>query len=74
MFVTRISQYSGIEHTLDLDITQEQLDKFNNGLLVQKAFPQLDADEREFILTGITCEEWEIISGTMESEESNFDN
>ena len=29
------------------------------GALVQEAFPNLSAAEREFILTGITAEEWE---------------
>jgi hypothetical protein len=29
--------------------------------LIQDAFPTLTADEREFILTGITSEEWDEI-------------
>lgn len=45
---------------MDLDITQEQLDAWNNGTqLIQEAFPHLNADEREFILTGITTPEWD---------------
>lgn len=28
------------------------------GKMVQDAFPQLSADEQEFILTGITAAEW----------------
>ena len=31
--------------------------------LVQNAFPDLSADDREFILTGITPEEWDQIFG-----------
>jgi hypothetical protein len=29
-----------------------------NGVLIQNAFPMLDADKREFLMTGITAEEW----------------
>lgn len=30
----------------------------NEGMLIQHAFPMLDFNEREFIKTGITPEEW----------------
>ena len=32
---------------------------FQRGALVQDAFPHLSPDEREFIITGITKEEWD---------------
>lgn len=50
---------SGITRTLDLPITQDQLDAWQRGTLLQYAFPNLSADEREFIKTGITAEEWD---------------
>lgn len=59
MKVTRTSFISGITRTLDLNITEEEADKFRKGALIQNAFPNLSADEREFILTGITKEEWD---------------
>jgi hypothetical protein len=59
MEITRKSQYSGKTRTLDLPVTQAQLDDFNRGTKVQIAFPELSADQREFILTGITHQEWE---------------
>lgn len=68
MKITRTSQSSGITRTLDLNITQEQLDNFNDGMHVQKAFPHLSADQREFILTGITGEEWNKIFPPEEEE------
>ncbi len=58
MLVTRKSQLSGIEDTHDLPITEEQMHAFETGTLVQKAFPHLTPPDREFILTGITPEEW----------------
>jgi hypothetical protein len=34
---------------------------YNSGALIQVAFPDLTADQREFILTGITKDEWNIL-------------
>lgn len=59
MLITRTSKISGIERTIDLPITQEQLENWYNGMLVQDAFPNLTDSEREFILSGITDEEWD---------------
>ena len=39
---------------------------WNAGLLIQDAFPTLSADEREFIKTGITPEEWKAAFGDFE--------
>ena len=56
--------FTGKEHTMDLDVTEEQLRSYyEGGLLIQNAFPHLSADEREFIKTGVTPEEWEAIFG-----------
>ena len=60
MEITRKSYISGIERTLDLDVTPEQLDRYYvQGALLQEAFPNLTAGEREFIKTGITDEEFD---------------
>ena len=32
-----------------------------NGLMIQDAFPDLNEDEREFMLTGITPAEWDVL-------------
>lgn len=67
MKVRRTSVISGKDNTLDLDITNEQLASFLlDGKLVQDAFPNLSAEHREFILTGITPEEW---NATFKDEE-----
>lgn len=47
--------------SMDLPITQEQLDRWHNGELIQNVFPHLSANEREFIKTGITADKWEAI-------------
>ena len=59
MKVTRTSMFTGITRTIDLPITEDDLRAWNNGMLIQNACPALTADEREFIMTGVTSEEWE---------------
>jgi len=66
MKVTKISQLSGIEHTMELNITSEELmrieNRFNTKELIQNIVPHLVASEREFLMTGITEKEWLKIS------------
>ena len=61
MLITRTSMISGTERTMDIPVTYEQLYDWNNGTLIQEAMPNLSADEREFIKTGITAEEWNML-------------
>jgi hypothetical protein len=58
MKITRISTITGIEHSRDLPITEEQLKAHEQGALLQDAFPDLAPPLREFIKSGITPEEW----------------
>ena len=61
MEITKTSVHSGITRTLDLDVTFEEIAAWQAGELIQVAMPRLNADEREFIKTGITSQEWEEI-------------
>lgn len=63
MEITRKSQVSGKVRTLEIDVTADQMAAYYNGALLQDAFPNLSVDEREFIKTGITSEEWEEMFG-----------
>lgn len=58
MLITRKSMISGKVRTLDVDVTQEQVLTYLRGTMIQDAFPHLSAADREFIMTGITAEEW----------------
>jgi hypothetical protein len=58
MFITRKSMVSGKLRTLDLPITIDQVIEYEDGALIQDAFPNLTDSQREFILTGITDDEW----------------
>jgi hypothetical protein len=60
MLITRRSKLTGDIHTRDIPITREQLENWkSSGQLIQKAFPYLSPDDREFLLTGITPDEWD---------------
>lgn len=59
MEITRTSMLSNKVRTIDLPITAEQIAAYNNGALVQIAFPNLDDDQREFFISGITPDEWD---------------
>ena len=59
MKITRKSLISGRLLTLDLPVTDEQLVAYEQGALLQDAFPHLSPVDREFIKTGVTAEEWQ---------------
>ena len=58
MIITRTSTLSGHISSMDIDVTLEQVASWEQGELVQNAMPNLSADDREFIMTGITPTEW----------------
>jgi hypothetical protein len=58
MLITRIDPFSKRKLTLNINITKKELKDWLNGMYIQEAMPSLSADEREFIMTGITSESW----------------
>ena len=59
MKVTRTSIVSGDTHQFEFDITPDQWIAYSSGeLKIQDAFPHLKPWEREFIMSGITEDEW----------------
>jgi hypothetical protein len=64
MKVTRTSILSGATRTIDIPLlTQNMLDVYAAGALAQDAFKGLSDDDREFLMTGITAEEWDSAFG-----------
>lgn len=57
MLIKRTSKLTGITRTLDIPVTEQQIDKWYSGTYIQVAMPNLTTDQREFIKTGITPEE-----------------
>lgn len=62
MKVTKTSQLTGKEHTMEIDVDQYQLIRIQNrsqsNELIQNIVPHLSMSDREFLMTGITNEEW----------------
>jgi hypothetical protein len=60
MNITRVSMLSGVKRTLDIPVTEEQLNNWNSGMLIQDVMSNLTDDQREFIISGITADEWDM--------------
>ena len=58
MKITKKSLITGIVRTVEMDITQDQFDQWQDGALIQVAMPHLSIDEREFLISGTTPDEW----------------
>jgi len=61
MQITRTNPFNGSVNTRDLDITEQQIAAYEAGALLQNAFPNLSADDREFFKTGI--DNWDEMFG-----------
>lgn len=78
MLIEMKSQASGLMHTFDIPITMEQLNALQDPSdlrLIQDICPGLEPWQREFLMTGITAEEWADIfaENDEESEEDEDD-
>jgi len=49
----------GKTSTLDVPITEDEFNRINAGEHVQVVVPHLSADMREFLISGITPEDWD---------------
>jgi hypothetical protein len=62
MEITKISQLSGKENTMNIEVTQYEMirieNRYHSKELIQNIVPNLSMEEREFLMTGITPEEW----------------
>lgn len=63
MIITKISPLTGNSNTMDLDITNEQLQRWKDGELIQNVMPNLTPAEREFLITGYTQDDWDVMFG-----------
>ena len=59
MKVTMTSLLSGKIRTRDIPITQDQLASWRAGEVIQDVMPNLKPADREFLMTGITADEWD---------------
>ena len=62
MQVTRYSPVSKRRNTLEINCTEEEIAAWiNSGQMIQDALPQLTPGERDFLLSGITPDEWKTL-------------
>ena len=67
MIMQRVSPVTGHTNQWDLDVTVSELEDWNNGICIMDAMPRLNANEREFLITGFTPDDWDrMCRGTME--------
>ena len=59
MIVRRPNMFTGKVRELELNVTQEQVNRWQSGELIQNVFPDLSTDEREFLISGLLPDEWE---------------
>lgn len=57
--VTRVSQLTGKERTARILLDPADYQSWKDGTLIQRAMPYLSDAEREFIMTGVTQDEWD---------------
>lgn len=70
MLITRKSILTGKIYHVDINVTYEQLKAWRSGTFIQDAMPHLTADEREFIMTGITPPEWDTMFPDKEKDDA----
>ena len=58
--ITRNCPFCNVSQTKEFD--EEQYHKYKAGTLIQDAMPNVSADDREFLITGICPKCWNSIS------------
>ena len=59
MKITKKSILTGDFTTMNIDVTPQQLATYLGGtVLIQDVMPDVSAEEREFLISGITPDEW----------------
>ena len=64
MKISKISPWTGQTNEMEIAIDEFTLARINNpkrGETIQSIVPNLSDDEREFLLTGATAEDWDMM-------------
>jgi hypothetical protein len=51
----------GKTNTMELDVTEEQFQRWQSGEHIQRVMPQLTAEEREFLISGLLPGEYDAL-------------
>jgi hypothetical protein len=69
LIVSRVSIHTMKRNTMRLPIDRERFAKWRASEgLIQNIFPELNAAQREFLISGTTQEEWDDMTGGDEDE------
>jgi hypothetical protein len=73
--ITKKSMISGKENTFTIRMDpQDYNDWLNKRKLIQDALPYVSAEDREFLMTGVTPEEWkQLFADGDEADDSMID-
>lgn len=69
VIVKKKSPITGRMNQLELSISEEQWNKWQEGALIQNVMPHLSAEEREFLITGMTPAEQKKMYDNLDDEE-----
>lgn len=62
--ISKVSIISGRKHTRTIVLDPADLERWQNSeVLIQHAMPYLSADDREFLISGATPDEWHSVFG-----------
>lgn len=67
MQIERKSILTGKVQTREIPCTISEYTRWLHGMHIQDAMPNVSAEDREFVLTGITPEEWTAVFGNEEA-------
>ena len=68
MIITRTSPLTKIENSIEIEVTTEQIARWQDGENIQDVMPTLTHEEREFIMTGFTKEDWIYLLSSTEDD------
>lgn len=57
---------------IEIIVDSESYLQWKRGMLIQVAFPKMNAEDREFIISGWTAQEWEHLCGLEDDNLINF--
>jgi hypothetical protein len=73
MLIQRVSPLTGEVNTMDLPVTEAQMAEYalpsDQRRYVQDIFPDLNGEQREFLMTGYTPADWTAMFGDEDGEE-----
>lgn len=73
MLITKQSRLTGKTHTLEIDVTPEQLAAHAAGACIQDVCPQLSVADREFLISGSTQQEWDEAFPEMDDDGDDYE-